>query len=139
MNWKDLSWQHTVLLGIAIPSSCALIYGLANLGESIAGIAAAVGGVLAAMGWQASRQKAQIDEVRADVGKVEKLANGNLSRADAARDAANQKAIEHLHVIYQQAIQLAAMTPPGTVIPAPLPALVGPLAKPDDPANAGHI
>jgi hypothetical protein len=136
VSLKDVTWPQVVLAAIIVPSACALVYGLVKTGENIAGIAAAVAAIFAAMGWQSSRQKAQIEEVRNDVGKVEKLANGNLSRADAARDEANRKAIEHLHLIYQQAIQLAAAAPPGTVVPPLPPVLVSTLngVTVEDPA-----
>lgn len=130
VSLKDLSWPQAALLGVAIPSVCALIYGLVKAGENIAGIAAAVTAILVAMGWQSSRTKAQIEEVRSDVGVVKDLANGNLSRADAARDAAQTKAIEQLEKLhernmtamlaqFQQTLALAVQSPPGSYLPPP--------------------
>jgi hypothetical protein len=145
MKFKELTWPQVALLAIVVPSVCGLVYGLVKAGENIGGLAAAVGTVLAALGWQASRTKAQIEEVRTDVGVVKELANGNLSRADAARDAAQQEAIRQLEKVherhlaavlaqFQQTLQLAVQSPPGTYVP-PVPA-----AEPArvDAGNTGH-
>lgn len=122
MSWSKITWQQVALVAIVVPCGCALIYGLVRMGETFGGIAAAVGAVLAALGWSTSRTNTKLD-------KVEKLANGNLSRAEDARAMAQQQAIEHLHAIYQQALQLAAQTPSGTVIP-PMPPVLAPQLVP---------
>lgn len=114
MNLSKITWPQVALAAIVVPSGCALVYGLVLRGETFGGIAAAVGAVLAALGWSASRTNNKLD-------KVEKLANGNLSRESAARAEAERRAIEQLHAIYQQALRIAADAPPGTVVIPPLP------------------
>lgn len=125
MNWAKITWQQVALVAIVVPCGCALVYGLVRMGETFGGIAAAVGAVLAALGWSTSRTNTKID-------KVEKLANGNLTRESAARADAERRAVEQLHAIYQQALKIAAdapsgtvvIPPPGSAISATLPALV---------------
>lgn len=128
MNWSKITWQQVAMAAIIAPCASLLVYGLVSKGETFGGIAAAVAAILAALGWSASRTNTKLD-------KVEKLANGNLSRAEEQRAQAQQQAIDHLHAVYQQLIQVAAQAPLGTVIP-PLPASVSaPMALqsvPDD-------
>lgn len=122
MKIKDITWQLVALAAVIVPSVCGLIYGLVQLGESAGTLAAAVGAVLVAMGYQSSRHSKQIAEVRNDVGRVEKLANGNLARVEASRDMAQQ-----------QALALAAKAPPDTIVPV-VPVAVPPLVD----NRAGH-
>lgn len=131
---KLTGWQLVTLAAIIVPSICGLTYALVQSGQDVAGIAAAVVAILGALGWHSSRTSAKLEEVRNDVGKVEKLANGNLSRADQQRAEAQQQAIDHLHAVYQQLIQVAAAAPSGTPVP-PLPAAM-PASTAKVPADA---
>lgn len=114
MNLSKITWQQVALAAIVVPCGCALIYGLVARGETLGGIVAAVGVVMAALGWSTSRTNNKLD-------KVEKLANGNLTRESVARAEAERRAVEQLHAIYQQALRIAADAPPGTVVIPPLP------------------